>query len=43
MLILIKNRKVCDNNKMASIKMLGTGHGFVFDIYNTCFGVSIDI
>lgn len=22
---------------MASIKMLGTGHGFVFDIYNTCF------
>ena len=37
MLILIKNRKVCDNNKMASIKMLGTGHGFVFDIYNTCF------
>lgn len=23
--------------KMTSIKMLGTGHGFVFDIYNTCF------
>lgn len=22
---------------MANIKMLGTGHGFVFDIYNTCF------
>ena len=22
---------------MAKIKMLGTGHGFVFDIYNTCF------
>ena len=22
---------------MASIKMLGTGHGFVFDMYNTCF------
>ena len=22
---------------MSSIKMLGTGHGFVFDIYNTCF------
>ena len=37
MLILIKtNRKVCDE-KMTSIKMLGTGHGFVFDIYNTCF------
>ena len=37
MIVLIKtNRKVCDD-KMASIKMLGTGHGFVFDIYNTCF------
>ena len=38
MLLLIKktNRKVCDDI-MASIKMLGTGHGFVFDIYNTCF------
>ena len=37
MLLLIKtNGKVCDD-KMASIKMLGTGHGFVFDIYNTCF------
>lgn len=22
---------------MASIKMLGTGHGFVFDMFNTCF------
>lgn len=22
---------------MTSIKMLGTGHGFTFDIYNTCF------
>ncbi len=22
---------------MSSIKMLGTGHGFVFDLYNTCF------
>lgn len=40
MLILIKRGKVCDD-KIASIKMLETGHGFVFDIYNTCFLLKI--